>query len=104
MTMHQSKGLEFPFVFVGHMNEKPEIQASHALETLFSTYPANPARAFVRPPEIERAEMDLIRQYYVAYSRAKYALVLVGSTSQLNGDGVPTGPARRWVRHRTMPL
>jgi DNA helicase-2/ATP-dependent DNA helicase PcrA len=104
MTMHQSKGLEFPFVFVGHMNEKPEIQASHELETLFSAHPANPARAFTRPPELERAEMDLIRQYYVAYSRAKYALILVGSTNQINGDGIPTGPSRRWVRQRTMPL
>jgi DNA helicase-2/ATP-dependent DNA helicase PcrA len=104
MTMHQSKGLEFPFVFVGHMNEKPEIQASHELETIFSAHPANPARTFTRPAEIERAEMDLIRQYYVAYSRAKYALILVGSTAHLNGEGIPTGPHKRWVRHRTIPL
>jgi DNA helicase-2/ATP-dependent DNA helicase PcrA len=104
MTMHQSKGLEFPFVFVGHMNEKPEVQASHQLETLFSAYPANPARAFNRPPEPDRAEMDLIRQYYVAYSRPQYALILMGSTAQLNGDGIPTGPSKKWVRHRTMPL
>lgn len=104
MTMHQSKGLEFPFVFVGHMNEKPKVQASHELETLFSAFPANPARAFTRPPEIDRAEMDLIRQYYVAYSRAEYALILCGSRAHLNGDGTPTGPARRWVRQRTVPF
>lgn len=104
MTMHQSKGLEFPFVFVGHMNESPKIQASHQLETLFSAYPANPARTFTRAPEIERAEMDLIRQYYVAYSRAKYALVLMGSNAQLDGNGVPSGPERRWLRHRTNRL
>lgn len=104
MTMHQSKGLEFPFVFVGHMNEKPEVQASHQLETLFSAFPANLARAFNRPPEPDRAEMDLIRQYYVAYSRPQYALILMGSTAQLNGDGIPTGPSKKWVRHRTMPL
>lgn len=104
MTMHQSKGLEFPFVFVGHMNEKPKVQASHEMETLFSQYPANPNRVFQRPSEDDRAAMDLIRQYYVAYSRAQYALVLVGSTAHLNGDGIPTGPARRWVRHRTRPL
>ena len=50
MTMHQSKGLEFPFVFVGHMGENPQISASHEMETLFSAYPANPARAFLRAP------------------------------------------------------
>jgi DNA helicase-2/ATP-dependent DNA helicase PcrA len=104
MTMHQSKGLEFPFVFVGNMNEKPKVQASHKLETLFSNYPANPARNFVRISEQERAEMDLIRQYYVAYSRAKYALILLGTVSQLKGEGIPTGPTKMWMRHRTKLL
>jgi DNA helicase-2/ATP-dependent DNA helicase PcrA len=104
MTMHQSKGLEFPFVFVGHMGEKAQVQASHELETLFSDYPANSARTFTRPPELERAEMDLIRQYYVAYSRAKYALILMGTAAHLDGDSIPSGPTRRWLRHRSDPL
>lgn len=104
MTMHQSKGLEFPFVFVGHMGENPQVSASHEMETLFSAYPANPARAFARAPAAQRAEMDLIRQYYVAYSRAKYALVLLGTAAHFNKQTVPLGPARHWARHRTVPL
>ena len=104
MTMHQSKGLEFPFVFVGHLGENPQVSASHELETLFSAYPANPARAFTRAPADERAEMDLIRQYYVAYSRAKYALILLGTNSHFGKKAVPLGPVRNWVRHLTQPL
>jgi len=104
MTMHQSKGLEFPFVFVGHLGENPTVSVSHELETLFSAYPANPSRSFTRAPANERAEMDLIRQYYVAYSRAKYALVLLGTTSHFRKKAVPLGPARNWARHRTQPL
>jgi DNA helicase-2/ATP-dependent DNA helicase PcrA len=104
MTMHQSKGLEFPFVFVGHMGENPQISASHEMETLFSAYPANPARAFLRAPAAQRAEMDLIRQYYVAYSRAKYALVLLGTAGHFSKQSVPLGPVRQWARHRTIPL
>lgn len=104
MTMHQSKGLEFPFVFVGHLGENPSISASHELETLFSGYPANPARAFTRAPAAERAEMDMIRQYYVAYSRAKYALVLLGINAHFSKQAVPLGPTRNWVRHRTNAL
>ncbi len=104
MTMHQSKGLEFPFVFVGHLGENPQVSASHEMETLFTAYPANPARAFTRAPAAQRAEMDLIRQYYVAYSRAKYALVLLGTAGHFNKQAVPLGPARHWARHRTVPL
>lgn len=104
MTMHQSKGLEFPFVFVGHMGETPNISATHELETLLSGYPANPARTFTRAPALERAEMDLIRQYYVAYSRAKYALILLGTNTHFSKQAVPLGPIRNWVRHRTNTL
>jgi DNA helicase-2/ATP-dependent DNA helicase PcrA len=104
MTMHQSKGLEFPFVFVGHMGESPKISASHEMETLFSAYPANPARTFTRPSAGERAEMDMIRQYYVAYSRAKYALILLGTAAHFKKQTVPLGPVTYWARQRTIPL
>jgi DNA helicase II / ATP-dependent DNA helicase PcrA len=104
MTMHQSKGLEFPFVFVGHMGEGTRIGPSHFLETLFSGYPANPARSFPRRPEAERAEMDMIRQYYVAYSRAEYALIFLGTTNQFNKASVPCGPTAGWLKHKTNPL
>jgi DNA helicase-2/ATP-dependent DNA helicase PcrA len=44
MTMHQAKGLEFPFVFVGHLGETASISSNHELESLFSKYPSNSAR------------------------------------------------------------
>lgn len=104
MTMHQAKGLEFPFVFVGHLGENPTVSASHELETIFSNYPANPARAFQRAPAAERAEMDLVRQYYVAYSRPKYALILLGTNSHFAKQSIPLGAVPQWARHRTNSL
>jgi len=104
MTIHQSKGLEFPFVFVGHMGEGPKVSASHELESLFSAYPTNTARRFARASAAERAEMDLIRQYYVAYSRAEFALIVLGTRSQLRQRRIPCGPNSTWFIQRSINL
>jgi DNA helicase-2/ATP-dependent DNA helicase PcrA len=104
MTMHQSKGLEFPFVFVGHMGASAEISASHMLEDLFLQYPGNPQRAFQRAPAQERADMDLIRQFYVAYSRAEHALVLLGTRAQMGKGNIPCGPTKTWLRNQSFPI
>lgn len=97
MTMHQSKGLEFPFVFVGHMTGDGRVGPSHYLETLFSAHPLNPQRRFPQRPEDERADMDLVRQYYVAYSRAEYALILLGTDSQFKKDSTNSMRASCWM-------
>lgn len=104
MTMHQSKGLEFPFVFVGSLRENPRVGASHMLESLFSTHSQNPARGSNLASASERAEMDLIRQYYVAYSRAKFALILVGLQNHFRQKHVPLGPSKMWARRQLNPL
>jgi DNA helicase II / ATP-dependent DNA helicase PcrA len=104
MTMHQSKGLEFPFVFVGHMGENAEIGKSHHLEDFFSHYPANPFRTFARRSAQERAEMDMVRQYYVAYSRAEYALIFLGTKTHFDKLAIPCGPTVRWLRNNTNAL
>jgi len=104
MTMHQSKGLQFPFVFVGHMGKDWETSATHRLETELGQFPGNPARAFPRLPEATRAELDLIRQYYVAYSRAQNALVLVGINSQFAKGAVPCGPNAAWLSNQMKAL
>jgi DNA helicase-2/ATP-dependent DNA helicase PcrA len=92
MTMHQAKGLQFPFVFVGHMGEDLQVSIAHRLETQLSQFPTNLARSFARLPEAVRAELDLIRQYYVAYSRAQWALILVTRAKlQALGWGIPPG-------------
>jgi ATP-dependent DNA helicase UvrD/PcrA len=104
MTMHQAKGLQFPFVFVGHMGEDPNISVAHQLETQLSLFPTNAARAFARLPEQVRAELDLIRQYYVAYSRAQWALILMGTNGQFRTGRVPCGPNPAWLPNRVLPL
>jgi DNA helicase-2/ATP-dependent DNA helicase PcrA len=100
MTMHQSKGLQFPFVFVGHMGKNWEISATHRLETELGHFPGNPARAFPRLPESTRAELDLIRQYYVAYSRAQNALIVMGTNSQYANGATPCGPNAAWLSNQ----
>jgi DNA helicase II / ATP-dependent DNA helicase PcrA len=105
MTMHQSKGLEFPFVFVGHAGAKASPSETHQLEETFDPYPMNPARSFGRAPATERAELDLIRQYFVAYSRPQYALIIMGSRSQIrNNDTIPCGPNRNWLVNRSINI
>ena len=104
MTMHQSKGLQFPFVFVGHMGEGSNVSVAHLLETQLAQFPNNPARSFARLPESVRAELDLIRQYYVAYSRAQWALILMGTNSQFSRGRIPCGPNAAWLPNRVLPL
>jgi DNA helicase-2/ATP-dependent DNA helicase PcrA len=104
MTMHQAKGLQFPFVFVGHMGEDANVSVAHQLETRLAQFPTNPARAFARLPEQMRAELDLIRQYYVAFSRAQWALVLMGTNNQFRQGRVPCGPNPAWLPNRVLPL
>lgn len=107
MTIHQAKGLEFPFVFVGHLSKTPSVGDAHRLEAQFSAFPGNSARSFPRAPDAVRAELDLIRQFYVAYSRAQYSLVLVGTKSQAanrNNNSVPCGPRAGWLTQRVSNL
>jgi len=74
MTVHQAKGLEFPFVFVGGLDEQSYPDAQHEIEEDFSKFRRNPLEL---APKEERAKEDMIRFYYVAYSRARYALILL---------------------------
>lgn len=104
MTMHQAKGLEFPFVFVGHMGNSSDVSASHYLEVALRQFPLNAARVFPLQPPQTRADLDLIRQYFVAFSRAQYALILLGSDQQFTKGAIPCGPTRSWLRLRSMPL
>lgn len=107
MTIHQAKGLEFPFVFVGHLGERPKVGDAHNLESQMAAFPGNPLRTFkLAQPEV-RAELDRIRQFYVAYSRAQCALILVGTKAHVanaNGNAVPGGPKKGWLSQRLINL
>lgn len=82
MSIHQAKGLEFDFVFVGNLGGKPFGNSAQRLESDLRRFRGNPP-AIVHSIEASQSHDD-IRLYYVAYSRAKYALALAAANSQLN--------------------
>jgi superfamily I DNA/RNA helicase len=89
MTVHQSKGLEFPIVLVGSLDMRPDpAGATYELEDLFSRYSANPHSAGTPSA---RAVQDLVRFFYVAYTRAQDALVLFGTTAHFTRATIATG-------------
>jgi DNA helicase-2/ATP-dependent DNA helicase PcrA len=95
MTIHQSKGLEFPLVIVdigaefsrNHPKQKfkrfPEEPSNVALaEDDLANY-SHAGKLRVSRNALDRTFEDLIRLYYVAYSRPQTALLLVGHTNLL---------------------
>ena len=75
MTIHQSKGLEFPVTVVGSLAKTPRKDWTDLDAILESKY-------FARPPfePLERTKyFDFWREYYVAFSRAQNLLVLTGA-------------------------
>lgn len=95
MTIHQAKGLEFPLVLV---DVSSECKTNHAKQR-FKRFPETPSGttsiedAFAAFTEIgslrmqrtalQRSFEDIIREYYVAYSRPQSALVLIGNSKAL---------------------
>ena len=74
MTVHQAKGLQFPIVVVGSLRDKPEVSGDNWTEDFLAPFS-------VRKPNgtaLERAQQDLIRRFYVAFSRAQNLLILCG--------------------------
>lgn len=88
MTVHQAKGLEFDFVFVGNLGAGVSANNAHRLEEDLRQHRHN-------PPNVVHAIADAqwhddIRQHFVAFSRAKFALVLVATDGQLRRGGWQT--------------
>ncbi|MGI0016622.1 MAG: 3'-5' exonuclease, partial [Nitrososphaera sp.] len=81
MTVHQAKGLEFQFVFVADRFGAPRPRIEHVLEEKMLQFRSRIIH--LSKPE-ERAEQDLIRLFYVAYSRAIRALVIMVPDSELD--------------------
>ncbi len=70
MTIHQSKGLEFPVVIVGSLHRKFVVQKQVERDLL----PYSKRGTF--EPEEQITNFDRLRHYYVAFSRAQKMLVL----------------------------
>lgn len=83
MTVHQSKGLEFDFVFVGNLGGKVRESSSHQLEKDLLPFRAIQPSAVHSVSDLQW--QDDIRRHFVAYSRAKSALILMASNGQLKG-------------------
>lgn len=81
LTIHQSKGLEFPIVMVGSLGSSPRKQYSDLDEILEQGYlnrePFEPLKA--------TKYFDFWRLYYTAYSRAQNLLVLTDQEKSGHG-------------------
>ncbi len=99
LSIHQSKGLEFPLVIV---DVGSDFSSNHHVQR-FRRFPDRPGRAHAledalrchsplgKPVRngIDRAFDDLIRLYFVAFSRAQDALLLVGIGNREPNRGIP---------------
>lgn len=108
LSIHQSKGLEFPLAIV---DIGSEFKTNHHAQA-FKRFPVSggdPHRMedALRPHSqlasekrsmTDRAFDDLIRQYFVAFSRAQNVLLLVGLNSAAP-DGQVKNIAAGWCRH-----
>ena len=95
MSIHQSKGLEFPIVIVDVGSDFKMNYANHA----FKRFPGTPGKSCTlednmrkfsklgKPMRnaLDRAFDDIIRQYFVAFSRPQGLLLLVGLNSLKDG-------------------
>jgi superfamily I DNA/RNA helicase len=97
MTVHQAKGLEFPVVLAGDLNKGGRPGGTHFLEEQLSPYSELDVSGSSKDA---RATNDAIRRFYVQYSRAEDALVLVGNENSVeqvalgydgNGDPITSG-------------
>ena len=81
LTIHQSKGLEFPVVFVGSLYASPRKQYTDLDEAIDHGY--------LHKPPFEPLEstkfFDFWRLYYTAYSRAQNLLVLTAKEKKGHG-------------------
>lgn len=111
MTIHQSKGLEFPLVIVDVGSEFNRVHWTQA----FRRFPSKPSAQAVMEDHFanhtpigglrvarnatDRTFDDLMRLYYVAYSRPKHVLVLVGTTACMRYASKIQNMAMFWMRN-----
>ena len=106
MTIHQSKGLEFDFVFAGNLGHKVSPDSAHSLEQEYSRFRKMPV---VIPHSLDQlAWQDDIRKHFVTYSRAKHALILLATNTQLRKKGDETSSFSQnggiWFKNEYSPI
>jgi DNA helicase-2/ATP-dependent DNA helicase PcrA len=81
LTIHQSKGLEFPVVFVPNTVRRARPRICEEL--------IEPFLAAEREPKDRRADFDEARRFYVAFSRAENLLVIPRSPKYVGKQTEP---------------
>ena len=91
MTVHQAKGLEFPFVFVSLLgnSQRVEVGSELQIEDTMRQFRNNSPQPISSTED--RAEQDRIRLFYVAYSRAIYSLVFLARNQDFRNQGIGFG-------------
>ena len=87
MTVHQSKGMEFPIVIVDSLYDTPRKENESILNAVYNTF--SDRNNF--EPEEDIKFYDFWRRYYVAFSRAESLLVL---TTPIVSSGRSQSPSR----------
>ncbi len=102
MSIHQAKGLEFPLVIVDVGSDFKANHHAHAFKRFprdggYTCKMEDELRPFspIGPPQrsaLDRAFDDLIRHYFVSYSRSQDILLLIGLNSVRNSvQNIATG-------------
>lgn len=112
MSIHQSKGLEFPIVIVDVGSDaskeleyrffpvevKGKVKRNTSINIEEELAPYSKAGCYGNRRALYRAFDDLIRLYFVAYSRAQDVLMLVGLNDLLNESNLIKNVALGWSR------
>ncbi len=115
MTIHQAKGLEFPLVIVDVSSDFDKAHAAQRFKRfpvqestvarlendLADVTPVGPARR--KRTGMQRTFEDLIRLYYVAYSRPQSLLMLVGCQQGLQYRTKIKNVAKFWRSDESWP-